>query len=189
MWVIKMYTYIIGEITEKDLNQITIENNGIGYQISVANPFNYILGEKIKLYIYTHIREEECSLFGFKNLEEKKFFLKLISVKGVGPKMALPLLASSIDKIIYSINNEEYSYLKKFPKIGDKLAKQIILDLKGKLLGDLLIKVDNNNSEELFDALLGLGYKNSDISRIIKKIDINLSLEEQLKESFKLLMK
>lgn len=185
----KMYSYIYGKITEIELNMVTLDNQGIGYQISVPNPFNYNIGENIKLYIYTHIREDEYSLFGFKSLDEKKMFLKLISVKGLGPKMAMPFLASSIDKIIYAINNEEYNYLKKFPKVGDKLAKQIILDLKGKIIGNLLIEQPKEMNEELFEVLSSLGYKTVDIKNVIKKVDFNLDLEEQLKESFKLLMK
>ena len=73
-------------------------------------------------------------MYGFNKIEERDLFLKLINVKGLGPKMALPILATgSISGIIDAINRENILYLKKFPKIGDKVAKQIVLDLKGKL--------------------------------------------------------
>ena len=106
--------------------------------------------------------------------------------------MALPILATgSIDGIIDAIDKENISYLKKFPKIGDKLAKQMILDLKGKMeskIGDVSSNVDYSNSE-LHDALIGLGYKDKEIKGILDKVDYNLTIGEQIKEALKLLLK
>lgn len=182
-----MYSYIIGKITNIYSNNIDLENNQIGYHINVSNPYTYKIGEEIKVFIYTHIREDENTLYGFRTYDEKELFLKLINVKGLGPKMALPLIASSIDRMILAINSEEISYLKKFPKIGEKLAKQIVLDLKGKLIGDILSI--NNKTDELEEVLIGLGYKKADISKNIKEIDNTQSLENQIKQALKLLMK
>jgi Holliday junction DNA helicase RuvA len=129
----KMYSYINGIVIELSSTYIIFDNNGIGYRINTANPYSFKQGEEYKVYIYQHIREDENSLYGFKNIEEKDLFLKLIEVKGLGPKMALPMLATgSVNGIMDAINRENILYLKKFPKIGDKVAKQIILDLKGK---------------------------------------------------------
>ena len=129
-----MYSYLKGIITEIDVNYVVLEVNGVGYKIYVANPFSYVIDNSYKIYVYTKISEDEHSLFGFKEKNEYELFLKLISVKGLGPKLALPILATgSIAGIKDAIDRENILYLTKFPKIGEKLAKQIILDLKGKI--------------------------------------------------------
>lgn len=186
-----MYGYITGKITEIGNNYIIVDNNGIGYIIYVPNPYSYGLDKSYTIYTYTCIREDEHSLYGFKERDEKDLFLKLISVKGLGPKMALPIIATgSISGIIDAIERENILYLKKFPKIGDKVAKQIILDLKGKITNTNtgLFKVEDT-SNELMEVLLGLGYKQADIKKVISKVDRELSLENQIKESLKLLLK
>ena len=184
-----MYEYMSGKITEIDSTYIVLDVNGIGYLINVANPYSYNESEDVKVYIYQHVREDEITLYGFHNLDEKKFFLKLIDVKGLGCKMALPMLATgSINGIIDAIERENILYLKKFPKIGDKVAKQIILDLKGKLnASNTTVIVDN--FDELIDVLQGLGYKLIDIKKILPNIHSDLSIEEQIKEALKLLLK
>jgi len=183
-----VYSYIIGEIKGYDKNCIIVENNKIGYLIYVSNPYSFKLNEECKVYLYNHIKEDENSLYGFKTQEEKDLFLKLINVKGIGPKMALPILAGNNIKGIYeAINSDNVTYLTRFPKIGDKVAKQIILDLKGKLTTQTdLFQYD---SKELIEVLESLGYKSGDIKKVISKVDNNLSLEEQIKEALKLLGK
>lgn len=185
-----MYAYINGIIKDIESNYVVIDNNGIGYQVYVPNPYYYKLNETYTIYTYSYIREDEYSLYGFKNKEELKLFLKLISVKGLGPKMALPMLATgSTAGIIDAIDRENILYLKKFPKIGDKVARQIILDLKGKLNGSQMSLLENNYNDELTEALVALGYKQADIKKIIKNIDPNLTIENQIKEALKLLLK
>lgn len=182
-----MYAYLNGIIKDIESNYIVLDINGIGYLIYVANPYYYQIENYYKVYTYTHIREDEFSLYGFKSKEELDLFLKLISVKGLGPKMALPILATgSIEGIMDAIDRENILYLKKFPKIGDKVARQIILDLKGKLAKTV---TNNNINEELTEALLALGYKNNDIKKVVASIDSNLTIENQIKEALKLLLK
>ncbi|CDE95740.1 MAG: Holliday junction branch migration protein RuvA [Bacilli bacterium] len=182
-----MYAYLNGIIKDIESNYIVLDINGIGYLIYVANPYYYQIENSYKVYTYTHIREDEFSLYGFKSKEELDLFLKLISVKGLGPKMALPILATgSIEGIMDAIDRENILYLKKFPKIGDKVARQIILDLKGKLAKTV---TNNNVNEELTEALLALGYKNNDIKKVVASIDSNLTIENQIKEALKLLLK
>ena len=156
---------------------------------------NTIRPESIKeytVYLYQQIREDEHTLFGFKTLEEKELFLKLISVKGLGCKMALPILAvGSINGIMDAIERENVLFLKKFPKIGDKLAKQIILDLKGKLefigvgISDDQVQTEN----ELKEVLVGLGYKEKDLKPVLAKVNTSLPIEEQVKDALKLLLR
>ena len=183
-----MYGYIKGIVTEIESSYIILENNNIGYLIYVANPYSFQIDNEYKVYTYTQIKEDEHLLYGFKEKEEKELFLKLISVKGLGCKMALPILATgSINGIVDAIDRENILYLKKFPKIGDKVARQIILDLKGKLTVSGNVSVNNNN--ELVDVLLSLGYKNPEIKKVIPNVKQDLSLEDQVKEALKLLLK
>lgn len=185
-----MYSYIKGTVTDIVSNAIIIETNGIGYFVNTPNPFVFEVGKEYQIYLYQQIKEDEHNLFGFKDKSEKELFLKLISVKGLGPKMALPIIASaSVSGISDAINRENILYLKKFPKIGEKLAKQIILDLKGKLDSDNLTVEEENTKEELKEALLGLGYKEKEIKSIILKVDSTLPIESQIKEALKLFLK
>jgi holliday junction DNA helicase ruvA len=184
-----MFNYIKGKVVDQESNYIVVESNNIGFQIHVANPYSYELGSNEQIFLYNHIREEEYTLYGFKNKEEKELFLRLINVKGLGPKMALPMLATgSVSGIIDAIDRENVLYLTKFPKIGEKIARQIILDLKGKLAANLQAE-NNSTNDELIDVLTSLGYKNSDIKKVIKSIDSSLPIELQVKEALKLLLK
>lgn len=183
-----MYAYLKGVVTDIDSSFIVVENNGIGYLIYTANPYSFEIGKETKVYLYQYIREDEETLYGFVSKEEKELFLKLINVKGLGCKMALPMLATgSINGIVDAIERENILYLKKFPKIGDKVARQIILDLKGKLVSDNKEEVIDN--DELVEALKALGYKPIDIKKIISRVSKNNSIEEQIKEALRLLLK
>ena len=188
----KMYDYIKGIVTGIKNNSIVLDNNGVGYLIYVSNPYSFEIGNEYKVFVYQQIQEDGHFLYGFKTNEEKDLFLKLISVKGLGCKMALPILAvGSIDGIMDAIERENVLYLKKFPKIGDKLAKQIILDLKGKLefigvgISDDQVETEN----ELREVLIGLGYKDKEVKPVLARVDTSLSIEEQVKDALKLLLK
>ena len=184
-----MYDYIKGIVTNIVPNAIILDNNGIGYLIYTPNPYSFHEGSEYKVFVFQNVKEDELSLYGFKSIEEKELFLKLISVKGLGPKMTLPILATgSVAGVVDAIERENILYLKKFPKIGDKVARQIILDLKGKLISqkEVFNKLDYT---ELIEVLKGLGYKSTDINKILPNIDNKLSIEEQVKNALKLLLK
>lgn len=182
-----MLEFIEGKISDITPSYIVISTNGIGFQVYTPNPYSFKESELTKVYLYNHIREEEYTLYGFKSKEERELFLKLINVKGLGPKTGIGILAGSTPNgIIDAIERENILYIKKFSKVGEKLARQIILDLKGKLVSA------NNKSDvndELIEALLALGYKRQDVSKISKEIDSTLPIETQLKEALKLLFR
>lgn len=187
-----MYDYIKGTVAYLKNNAIVLDNNGVGYLIYVSNPYSFEPGKDYKVFIYQKVAEDENCLYGFKTIEEKELFLKLISVKGLGCKMALPILAvGSINGIMDAIERENILFLKKFPKIGDKLAKQIILDLKGKLefiglgISDDQVQTEN----ELKEVLIGLGYKDKELKPVLAKVNTSLPIEEQVKDALKLLLK
>lgn len=183
-----MYSYIRGIVTDIESNYIVVDNNGVGYLIYTANPYSFSLNEDVTIYLYQYVREDEISLYGFKTKDEKNMFLSLIEVKGLGCKMALPMLANGgVDSIISAIESENINYLKKFPKIGDKVARQIILDLKGKLVTNQ--NNDTTNNDELVEALKALGYKPADIKKVLTNVSNCGTIENQIKEALKLLMR
>lgn len=183
-----MYGYIKGFVKDIESDYIILDNNGVGFLIYTASPYSFEIDKEYTVYLYQNVREDEISLYGFKSIDEKKLFLKLIGVKGLGCKMALPMLAAGNPSgIIDAIERENIIYLKKFPKIGDKVARQIILDLKGKLTSSQTDNLPVNN--DLIDALKSLGYKASDINKVVKQIDPSIDLENQIKDALKLLLK
>ena len=182
-----MYDYLNGIIKKQIANYIVIDVCGVGYKVYTPNPYRFKSDEETKVYVYNHVREEENSLYGFSSEEERDLFLRLIDVKGLGPKMAVTILAScSLSGLVDAIDRENILYLKKIPKVGEKLARQIILDLKGKLTS---IENHENDTDELSLALESLGYKSADIKNVIAKVDRDQNIEAQIKESLKLLLK
>ncbi len=182
-----MLDFINGIVSDIESDGIVIETSGIGFKVFTPNPYVFKEGETSKVYLYNQIREDEYSLYGFKTKEERSLFLKLINVKGLGPKIAMPILAGgNVVGIIDAIDRENILYLQKFPKVGEKLARQIILDLKGKLVS----KEENTPiNNELVEVLESLGYKKPDINRVVKEVDSSLSIEMQIKEALKLLVR
>lgn len=185
-----MFNYIKGKVTIIESNMIVIENGGIGYTVYVANPYSFEEGTDETVYLYNQIREDENTLYGFKSKEERDLFLKLLGVKGLGPKVGIGFFAAgSVSGIVDAIERENVLYLKKFPKVGEKLARQIVLDLKGKLGSIDVSTSSKTDSFELISVLESLGYKSADINRIIPNIDKEKSIEDQVKDALKMLLK
>ena len=200
-----MYEYLRGVITEVTPYYIVVDVNGVGYQVYVANPFKYEEDEHAeqKVFVYQAVRDNDISLYGFKNSSEKQLFLKLLDVSGIGPKSALAILANDDNRgLINAINSDDGGYLTKFPGIGKKTAKQIILDLKGKLSdvdSDMLTGQDNLDLDlnasspylkESLEALRALGYTKTEVKRISKKLEKydGKSTDDYLRQGLRLLM-
>ena len=116
-------------------------------------------------------------------------FLKLLGVKGLGPKVGIGFFAMGTTAgIVDAIERENVLYLKKFPKVGEKLARQIVLDLKGKL-GSIDVTMTEEDNFDLISVLENLGYKSQDINRVIPMVDKSKKIEEQVKDALKLLLK
>lgn len=184
-----MYDYIRGTITEISPNYITVENNGIGYQVIAANPYAYLLHTELTVYIYQKVSEDNISLYGFKTLKSRDLFIKLISVNGIGPKSANAILASgSVESITQAIDDANAKYLQKFPGIGPKSSQQIILDLKGKIeFEDKAIKTIN--LIEVDEALKALGYRAKEIRKVIPKLDPSKNTNELIKDALAMMLK
>ena len=189
-----MYAYIKGNISEINPTNIVVDNNGIGYEIVVANPYEYKQNEEKIIYISQQVREDSNTLYGFSSKEQKKVFLLLLKVKGVGPKSALAILAgASSFEIINAIEKSDVNYLTKFPGIGKKSAQQIILDLQGKVNFATEENVVANNNILISDALLALealGYSKKELAKIEKKLSAYdfTGVDDYVKQGLKLLM-
>ena len=173
-----MYEYVKGKITIISPKYIVVENNGIGYNIKTPNPYNYELDSTVTVYTYLHVREEVFELYGFPTLAERDFFLTLLSVKGIGPKGALAILASGkTEETINAIKESNSRYLEKFPGIGAKASQQIILDLNGKLNFEERKAQERIDPkvEDVKDALKNLGYKQSEIKKVEPVIQANVN--------------
>lgn len=187
-----MYDYIKGTITNIEPNTITLECFGIGYLLKTPNPYNFKINDEHQLYIYQHVREDLIELYGFSTILERLMFIKLINVKGLGPKGALAILAaSSVSEIVTSIENGDSTYFRKFPGIGTKGSQQIILDLKGKLDFEKDQSKTNEDLTNLISALKALGYKYNEIKLITKdfKVSDYQSLGDAVKAALKKLIK
>lgn len=189
-----MIAFIRGSVHSFNRDSVIIDNNGIGYRIYISNPQSIHLNADVVLYTYQHVREDAITLFGFTSMEEHDLFLQLISVKGVGPKTALNMLAvCPARNMIAAIESNDVKTLKSLPGIGAKTASQIVLDLKGKLVEEALdVEVQANEQLlEAIDALKALGYKNAEISSVKKELGLleGLSVDAYIRKALTILAK
>lgn len=188
-----MIAFIKGKVISYTQDSVILENHGIGYRIFMSRPSELILNEDTMIYTYQHFREDAQILFGFPTQEEQDLFVRLISVKGIGPKIAMGALgAASADSIIHAISSGDTTALKKLPGIGAKAAQQIVLDLKGKLVEVVEEeKPVNSNLQDAIDALIALGYKNAEIHSIMKELnkEKECSVDEYVRIALGLMLK
>lgn len=183
-----MIAYLQGKILEKSTNFIILDNQGIGYKVFVTpEALEARIGDNIKLYIYHKVSEDGQSLFGLPDFNTLQFFEMLITVSGVGPKVALAILSSAkVDAISSAIANQDAGIFTRISGVGTKTAEKIIVELKNKVTSD---KLHVTSSTEVFDALIALGYKQNEVRLVINKLDSSLSTGEQIKHALKYLGK
>jgi Holliday junction DNA helicase RuvA len=177
-----------GTIIDKYDSTVAIEVRDVGYEVLVSHPDDYEIGDHAFLYVYEVVREDDNYLVGFSTLLEKNAFVSLISVKGVGPKIAVGALSATTPEMLNrAIASNNVAYLKKLPGIGGKAAAQIILDLKGQLTGE---KGNPDQYEDVKAALKQLGFKNAQIERVLADInEPNATNEQVLAIALKMLRK
>jgi len=170
-----MFNYLKGTVKAIEAKHLTLEVNDIGYQIVAPNPYAYTVDARELIHTYYYVREDIAILYGFKSSEQKTLFEDLISVKGIGPKSALAVLASAeVKDIVKAIETGDVKYLNRFPGIGPKASQQIILDLKGKLSYDGIKIKSSSRIEEVETALESLGYKPKEIQKLTDDLDTSL---------------
>ncbi|MBD5091973.1 MAG: Holliday junction branch migration protein RuvA [Clostridiales bacterium] len=135
-----MYSYITGKVANKTFNSVVLETGGIGYEIGVSGNtlYDVNLGEVAKIYTYLYVREDEMSLYGFSRDEEKKLFLRLIDISGIGPKMAMQILSGyDLKTLTVAIASGDVKTLCKIKGLGKKTAELIVLNLRDVAAEDL----------------------------------------------------
>ena len=197
-----MYSYIIGKVISKSKNILILENNNIGYEIYMTEIAlsEWNIGEDAKIYTYYNVTQDNISLFGFKNLEEKKMFENLISVSKIGAKTAIGILSSiSAAELAISIITNDINRLSKLPGIGKKTAQRLVLEVIDKVKTEEIIFTEeeqesNENylnttekEKDVIEALKVLGYNIKEIDNVIKTLDIKSSTEDMIKQALKIL--
>ena len=168
-----MIAFIKGCVVSYTTDSVVLDHNGMGWQISYPHCDKISLNQEITIHTYMHISENDMSLYGFESDQEKQLFLRLISVKGLGPKTAMNMLGrAGSSSIIQAIETGDVAALKKMPGICAKSASQIVLDLKGRLVTTEIHSTDHPASAypaEIADALEGLknlGYKGNELTAV-----------------------
>lgn len=163
-----MIAHLRGRLLTKTPNQAIIECAGVGYEatISVAT-FTSLPAEgaEAALHIYTHVREDQLALFGFSETQEKRLFEKLLTISGIGPKLAITVLSGiAADRLVTAIRSGDHASLTKIPGIGKKTAERVVLELKDKL-DDMAVPVAEGGAahhgpagDDALSALMNLGY-------------------------------
>lgn len=201
-----MYAYIKGEIADISEDNLVLECNNIGYNIriplSVAQKLPGI-GETVKIYIYTSVREDAFNLFGFLSKDDLEIYKKLIAVNGIGPKGALSILsAMSADDLRYAIISGDAKEIAKAPGVGKKSAERIILELKDKIGlrfsvddcitdGAITENLQSNAVNEAIEAMTALGYTPTEAIKATKQLEITSDMDsgEVLKQALKVIGK
>lgn len=177
-----MIGYLQGSVKWMEASSVIIDVQGVGYEVACSsNSLAEIPeGKTAALWIYTHVREDHIQLYGFTSQIEKKLFESLLKVNGIGPKMAIQILSgATLEQLIDAIEQQDVKALTQLPKVGKKIAEQMILTLKGKLVTDATSPA--NVQDDLFSALTNLGFKPLDVQEIVKKADRKKPFEEQIR--------
>lgn len=185
-----MIGYLSGTIIIRDDPQIIIDVNGVGYKIQASSDVLSAssIGSVLKVFTYTHVREDALELYGFSKYSDLKLFESLIGVSGVGPKTAIGIFAvGSSDQILEAIKNSDTSFFSRVPRLGSKNAQKIIIELKNKAGGAGLDLSDgtSSNRSEVAAALKGFGFSKDEISEAVGSLDSSASVEEQIKQALK----
>ncbi len=186
-----MIGYLSGLIIDKDEKTLTVLTGGIGYRVSVTTDLltEAKMDQKVQLFIHTAVREDDISLYGFKNKEELKFYQQLLNVSGIGPKMAMDILATPLSMTKNAIVSEDIALLTKIKGLGKKTAERLCLELKNKI--DPVMTSSRSDSktsgaihEDAVLALESLGYERYQIVKFVSKLPAEVSETEDIVKSF-----
>ena len=180
-----MLSTIRGKVIEVGYRSIIIENQGLGYEVLVAEPKSYHLNQDVFLYLYHHIREDNQFLVGLSSKEERSAFRLLQNVNGIGPKTALMILSKiSYTQLLTAISNNNFELIEALPGISSHMASQIFLDLKEHISKN--VKTNVTQYKEVKDALKALGFKSKEIDKVLPGIYIaNGSTQDVITEALR----
>ena len=188
---------ISGILLDKTPPLALIDCNGVGYECEVPMSTFYLLpqvGDKVTLLTHFVVREDAQLLFGFGTNQERLMFRQLLKVNGIGAKSALAILSGlSIDELIQAVSLQEESLLTRVPGIGKKTAERLLLELKDKFTLDSALSMKGSGiasiSQDVLNALIALGYNERESLNAVKSLDVNLTVNDGIKQALKYLSK
>ena len=188
---------ISGILLDKTPPLALIDCNGVGYECEVPMSTFYLLpqvGDKVTLLTHFVVREDAQLLFGFGTNQERLMFRQLLKVNGIGAKSALAILSGlSIDELIQAVSLQEASLLTRVPGIGKKTAERLLLELKDKFTLDSALSIKGSGissiSQDVLNALIALGYNERESLNAVKSLDVNLTVNDGIKQALKYLSK
>lgn len=187
-----MIGFLDGTVFDASMDHFILNVNGVGYDILASAQtladVHVLIGQNLKVWIHSHVREDAFQLFGFLTKPEKEFFLQLLKVNGVGPKMALSIMSGArVSQIQDWIENSDAKSLSSLPKVGKKTAEQIILSLQGKL-----VRIDakskdsgpklNEIHRQISSALVNLGFKSQTVEQFVVSLENTVTLEDGVRQ-------
>lgn len=201
-----MFYSLTGEVIDFDASSIAVNCSGVGYKCNTSvNTLRQTAkkGERITLFTHLSVREDAVELYGFSTMRELEMFKLLITVSGIGPKVALSVLSEfNPDSLSLCIASSDYKAITRAPGVGAKTAQRLIMELKDKItvssfasdsisaeLAAVSCVNDNENAATAVSALVSLGYMQAEASRAVCSLDPSLSVEELIKQALKLLAK
>lgn len=184
---------MIGSLTGKPTahhpGAIVLKVRGVGYKVFVppSLPQKLLKQPSVTLFIHTYVRDDTLNLYGFQSLAELQLFELIISISGIGPKIAIALLDQGVDSINSAISKADVDFFTSIPRLGKKNAQKIIIELKPKLtdLQDLDLAGDSPETLETLDALISLGFTKKEARLALKNIDPDLPLEAKITQAIK----
>ena len=188
---------ISGILLDKTPPLALIDCNGVGYECEVPMSTFYLLpqvGDKVTLLTHFVVREDAQLLFGFGTNQERLMFRQLLKVNGIGAKSALAILSGlSIDELIHAVSLQEAGLLTRVPGIGKKTAERLLLELKDKFTLDSALSIKGSGitsiSQDVLNALIALGYNERESLNAVKSLDVNLNVNDGIKQALKYLSK
>jgi Holliday junction DNA helicase RuvA len=191
-----MIGFLRGKLVTKQPPQLVVDVGGIGYELDAPMSTFYNLpaiGSELSLFTHLVVREDAHILFGFGSDRERRLFRELLKVSGVGPKLALGLLSGiSVDSFLLCIEAGDADTLVKVPGVGRKTAERLIVEMRdrAKAFGEITFTAANTTlggqaasngaQAEAFSALVALGYKPAEITRLLKSVDVSVTTTEEL---------
>lgn len=182
-----MIAHLRGKLLARRPSQVIVEAAGVGYDVTVSVPtFAELpaLGGEVALHIHTHVREDQLALYGFLQAEEKQLFEKLITVSGIGPKLAITVLSGmAADDLGKAIRGNDLVRLTKIPGVGRKTAERMVLELRDKLpaagIGEAAQAAPSLNGvqDDVLSALLNLGYQRAVVEKALASVEKNGSFD------------
>ncbi len=179
-----MLALLSGTVSARDERSLTLDVHGVGFRIFVSPKTieHFPVGRAATLNTHLHVREDALELYGFATVQEQRLFEKLLTVSGVGPRVAMAVLAAaSVDDLEAAIERGQANVLTKVSGVGTKTAERIIVDLKGKLTGGG--QTDDTSLSSVIDALINLGYSNKEAREAAAGTAAAASVEERIKQA------